>query len=251
MKTSLTNAIQGLGLSEYESRVYLASLPLGPTSVLAITRKTEMHRTTVYAIIDALKQKGLMHEETLGFKTKFAAEDPAQLEALLEKKRADFRAALPELAALYGHQGADGSLVFYEGLNGVKNAYETILEELKAGDEWLAISDTEQWHALDAGYFRSFVERRAKKRLDVRTIFRDTPLARESKQFERNFSMHIKLVPQQQHFTMSMLVTPKHMLLHSLTTPTEAILVRHPSAIAMQRQVFNLLWESLPNTEIQ
>lgn len=240
-------AIKHLGLTDHEAAVYVTSLSLGPSSVLEIARKTDMHRTTVYAVIEALKAKGLMHEEARGFKKKFAAENPEKLESTLDRMRGAFRESLPELMALYNAHGGESAIKYYEGLKAVENVYDEILAELKPREEWLAISDTQLWYDLDPAYFDALLEKRAKKQLDVRLILKDSAKAREFRMFAKNFSMRVKIVPEDQAFKMSLLVTPRHLLLHALTDATSAIFIKNQRAVEMQRQVFNLMWEALPN----
>ena len=55
----LQSILKNIGLSETEAEVYLASLSLGPTTILKIARSSGVKRTSVYTIIDALKEKGL------------------------------------------------------------------------------------------------------------------------------------------------------------------------------------------------
>ena len=48
------------GLTDNESKVYLALIDLGPSLAGQIARKTGMHRRTVYDTIEMLIQKGLI-----------------------------------------------------------------------------------------------------------------------------------------------------------------------------------------------
>ena len=53
----LVKILENLGLSDNEARVYLASLSLGSTTIMKIAQTAEIKRTTVYSVIDSLKQK--------------------------------------------------------------------------------------------------------------------------------------------------------------------------------------------------
>ena len=48
------------GLTDNESKVYLALIDLGPSLAGQIARKTGMHRRTVYDTIEMLIEKGLI-----------------------------------------------------------------------------------------------------------------------------------------------------------------------------------------------
>jgi sugar-specific transcriptional regulator TrmB len=70
--TKLTKILTDLGLSEHEALVYLANISLGPTTILKIAQAAEIKRTTVYAVIESLKTKGLINVQIKGFKKLFA-----------------------------------------------------------------------------------------------------------------------------------------------------------------------------------
>jgi len=54
----LIQELQKLGLSDKESKVYLASLELGPAPIAAIAKQASVNRPTTYVIIESLIKKG-------------------------------------------------------------------------------------------------------------------------------------------------------------------------------------------------
>ncbi len=76
LSDKLIKKLENIGLSENESRVYLASLSLGPAIVRDIARVSQVKRTTIYSLIDSLKQQGLMHVEEKGLKKLFTPSAP-------------------------------------------------------------------------------------------------------------------------------------------------------------------------------
>jgi sugar-specific transcriptional regulator TrmB len=75
-----------LGYSEKESRVYLASLEIGPTSVQNIAKKADVKRVTTHAVLNVLMKRGLIEVTTVGKKRMYAATSP---EILLTHLRAE------------------------------------------------------------------------------------------------------------------------------------------------------------------
>jgi len=69
-----------LGLTETETRTYLAMLQLGPESVQNIARKADVSRTAAYDLIESLQNKGLASSFQEGKKKLFSAEDPEKLD---------------------------------------------------------------------------------------------------------------------------------------------------------------------------
>ncbi len=119
--------LQNLGLSEKESKVYLAALELGPETVQNIARKAEINRTTAYLQIELLKQKGLVSEFDKGKKTFYTAESPERVLNLLnnfqqelEFKKSEVMRILPALNDLFAGAGEKPKVRFFEGIEGVR-----------------------------------------------------------------------------------------------------------------------------------
>ena len=68
-----------LGYSEKESRVYLASLELGPTSVQNIAKKAGVKRVTTHAVLNVLMKRGMFEVSVVGKKRNYAATSPEVL----------------------------------------------------------------------------------------------------------------------------------------------------------------------------
>ncbi len=243
-KMSLTETVKSLGLTDYEARVYMTALGLGPTTALDIARKSGIHRTTVYTVIDSLKLKGLLHEEAYGLKTKFVADSPEKLELSLERKRSELHEALPQLMAIYNTAGTDSSFKIYEGLEAVKSVYTGILKDLRPHDEYCAITDHGPWIDLDKDFFTAFLERRAELRLTQRILLQDTERARESKQVERNFNEHIRILPTAVTLNTNLVITPRLIMMHALQEPISAVVLTDKSYIKMQKEFFEVMWDS-------
>jgi sugar-specific transcriptional regulator TrmB len=246
MKTNeLTGILQDLGLTENESRVYFSSLSLGPSTILKVARASGLKRTTVYSVMESLKQKGLANVQVEGFKKKFVAENPEKLETMLEIKRGKLRSLLPEFSALYNLQGGESLLKNYEGLQAVKNVYENLIRDIKPGEDYLVFSSQDDWISLDKEYFMDFLYRRAKLPIKIRMIFTDTPLAHEWKKMEKNFNSSIKILPKETDFKSNLVVTPERLLIHQLTPPVMGIVIENKSVIKLHTEMYEVIWKSL------
>lgn len=243
-KTGVVAAIKELGLSDYEAEVYVTLLSLGPTTVLEVARKTGMHRTTVYAVVAALKKSGLVHEELNRLKTRIVADDPTKLEVVLEQKRSLFRKALPELVELFNKQGTESELRIYDGIEAVKSVYSNILKDLKPREEYCAATNHGLWIDLDKEFFTKFLERRAELPVTNRILLEDTERGLESKKLERNFNEHIRILPKEVTLNTNLVITPRLLMMHPLQEPITAIVLNNPSFIKMQKEFFEVMWNS-------
>src|SRR3989344_1317230 len=166
-KEEIQNALIDFGLSENEALVYLAALSLGPSSVQDIAKEARLKRTTLYPIIESLKNRGLVNTHVHGLRKVFAAEEPERLESIIERRKERLKTILPELNAIHSLKSGESFIKFYEGTEGVKGVYDTILDDLKPGDPYLIMSDMEKFLSIDEEYFKHFIEKRARMNFKV------------------------------------------------------------------------------------
>lgn len=244
----LLDALQSIGLSENEARVYFAALSLGSSTIQKIAKLADIKRTTTYSIVESLKHKGLVTIHVMGFKQLFVAEHPSRVESLLELRRNNFYKYLPQLEALYNLKGAESVIKFYDGIQGTKNVYEGLLQDIQPSDDYLVIGDTAQWYNLDPHYFQSFMERRA-KRAHTRLLLQYSAKAKEIKKYEKNYNLEIRFLPQKTLLSTNIIIIPRRMIIHQLIPPIMAIAIENESIIATNRQMFEIMWEALPNSQ--
>jgi HTH-type transcriptional regulator, sugar sensing transcriptional regulator len=135
-ETELISHIEELGLSNKEARVYIASLMIGPASVQKLADQSGIKRVTTYVILESLIGLGLVSQTTKGKKTFFTAEDPSNLQRLIEKReheladqKQNFEHILPQLTSLgqAPHSGANVKL--YDSADGVRTLMNTFIQE--------------------------------------------------------------------------------------------------------------------------
>ena len=245
MKTEgMHKTLIDIGLSESEATVYLASLSLGPSTVLKLARASELKRTTVYRVIEDLQKRGLMKIELTGLKQLYSAEDPKRLDAVLKSREKEFSEKLPEFEALYNLKQSGAEVRYYQGLESVKSALNMILKDTKSNDEYLVIADQESWFNQDSKFFEDFMERRANKNLRIRMLLKDSELTRTHKKFERNYNISIKILPKDTKLNTDLCITPQHFMIQQIKIPVVALVVDNQSIIETHREMFEILWSA-------
>lgn len=244
-KQDIKDTLIDFGLSEYEAMVYLASLSLGPATVNEIAKRSGVKRTTVYPVIESLKNKGIMSIQINGLKKTYRAESPEKLEGIIEQKKARLKRMMPELTAIQNLKNNESFIKYYEGVKGVKTVYDSILDGLRPGDEYLIISDMERFLKMDREYFTNFIDRRAKLNLKVKTIIHDTEDAQYYKKIERNTNQEIKILDKSADFTANLVILPNKVVITQIVEPILSIVIENKSIVDMQRKEFNIIWNSL------
>ncbi len=245
-KEQLTEVLQEFGLTEHEAFVYLASIQIGPSTVISIADAASIKRTTVYGVLESLQQKGLVRIEVKGFKQLFTAESPEKLETVLELRRAKLKSALPELSALYNLKGGESFIKYYEGLEAMRNAYDSLIEDLHPKDDYFVLANEDYWYALDADYFEGFRQRRKKVAMNCQLIFKDSELGRMHKRLQRNYNCTVKLLPAGVNISTNLIVIPKKVVIHQLVEPNITIIIENKSVVQMHQEMFRIIWNALP-----
>ena len=245
MQNKLHKVINELGLTSNESAVYLAALSLGPTTVMNIAKFSEVERANVYRVIESLELKGLMVVTIDGFKKKYEAADPSHLERLLEERRKEFSAVLPELKSLYNTGGGVSEIKFFRGVNGLKGVYEDILKELKSSDFYYVISNLDAWYSIDSDFLERFVQKRIKNNLRVKMLLQDNEKAQENKKFQTNFLQEVEILPHDTKLETDTIITPKKVIIVQLKDPITTFVIENNSIVTAHKQYFETMWKLL------
>lgn len=105
--------LEAYGLDEKEAKVYLAGLELGSATVLELARRSDLPRTTLYPILEKLKQCGVFREGKNKFSTVYFAEAPNQLLEKMKERETELASRMPELELLQGTSCMDPGVKEY------------------------------------------------------------------------------------------------------------------------------------------
>lgn len=247
-KNKYIELLKEMGLSEHESAVYFTMVHLGPSTILRIARASEIKRTTIYYVIDSLKEKGLARVEIEGFKKLYTAESPIKIKSLIESRSIRFNESLGDLLAYYNKSESDGNtaIKIYEGLEATKSVYNKILSEIKNGEDYLVIAGMKKAFDMDKDFFKDLQERRARLPINVRILMAD-PNNEESqrlKKYEQNFNVKARFLPANTVLTTNTVITPQRILIHQMEPPIMAIVIENQSTIKTHREFFEIMWNS-------
>lgn len=168
--------MQTLGLSEAELSVYLATLELGQAQIQDISRKSGVKRTSIYNFIDSLKERQLLSELRKGKRKLYSAANPSALLQMQKSRVVSMERLVPELLAINNNARNKPRVSFHEGKAGVQEVYNIALHDKQTIYAW---EDLDRMLALLPDFLRKYAVERSTKNIPLRSIVRDTPLARE------------------------------------------------------------------------
>jgi sugar-specific transcriptional regulator TrmB len=154
------------GLTDNEEKVYLALLDLGPSLAGQISRKSGLHRRTVYDTTEMLIKKGLIGYILKNNRRLFQASNPERIIQILKEKENSLIPAISELKEKYSKTKEKEETNFYKGKEGLKTVFE---DQLNA-KEILILGASKKAYEYFEFYFHWYDQTRKKKKILARII---------------------------------------------------------------------------------
>lgn len=156
------------GFKEKEAKLYLALLELGEGNVLDIARKSGIKRTTVYHVLEELKNRGIVSSTKKDEKVIYIPTDPRNIREDLKEKEAIFEKALPTLLSISNILEKKPAIKYFEGLEGIKELYR---DELQYSDSEILAWWSESYNIFGDDFFYDYyMPERSKKKIWVRVM---------------------------------------------------------------------------------
>lgn len=133
--------LQEAGLTDGETRTYLALLELGASTSGPIIEKSGVNRSIIYRILEKLIKKGLVSYITKEKTKYYQAASPNKLLDYVESREKEIKQNKNKIQKLIPQLLLKQKLVkkseatIYEGFRGLMTAYENRYQKLKEGDE--------------------------------------------------------------------------------------------------------------------
>jgi len=173
-----TKILEKIGLTEGESRVYLALLRLGTSTIGKIIKEASVSNSKVYDILDRLSKKGLVGTVIINNRKNFEAKDPSRLKEFVESKereikeeKRDIEDLMPKLQQIRKYAEPIQEAEILQGTKGIKTYTEMILNKLQEGDTFYILGAPKEANELLGAYFQDWHERRVKKKVHCKILY--------------------------------------------------------------------------------
>lgn len=158
-----THLLKKLGMNSKEIKLYLALLELGSSGANLLSRRINENRTSTYSLLQSMQKKGHIYYYTKANVKCYAPTDPQYLINHYCDGAKYLKNLLPELLAINNQIGHKPKITFYEGVQGIKQLSEILLEVPGSVRESFMGVDEKNIHPEIKQYFEEdFVNRRIK-----------------------------------------------------------------------------------------
>ena len=178
MKSSIQENLRKAGLTENESKTYLALLETGPSQAGVITRKTGLHRRVIYDTLEMLIKKGLIGYMKKNNIKLFQASSPSRILEIVEEKASSIQEIMPDMMQFFQQTKEKEETNFYKGKEGLKTVFE---DQLNEGKEILILGASPLAYEILELYFHWFDKRRVKNKIKTKIIFNQSERMKNKK----------------------------------------------------------------------
>ncbi|MFH1291821.1 MAG: helix-turn-helix domain-containing protein [bacterium] len=240
---NISQILKNLGLNSKETKIYLALLELGTGTVQQVAREAKIKRTNVYDHLGDMKAMGLLSEIKHDKKTLLIPENPQILKQKACENLENINHAMPELLGIFNTPGSKPTIKFYEGKQGLKQAFERILQEVDSGI--YAITDAEQMMAtMDEKYMWNWAVRRANKDITYQAIIKEGKKGKMAKKLDKKQKRETKLVKDVK-FSTEILIFDNKVAMMSYKKPYSATIIEDIAVADTMRAMWKGWWNSL------
>jgi sugar-specific transcriptional regulator TrmB len=240
MSKKILKNIMNIGLSEREAQVYLATLENGTSVVSDIAKTAGYNRITTYTILEKLLLRGLVTQTNKKDMKHFTAIAPEIFAKDVMQRARDFKQDLPLLKSLSGGNESRPVVQFFEGLEGVKKAYQ---ETLKSRTEILNYANSKNLREHWPDYDDEYVSKRAKKKKFLRGLAPDDEPGCMVRADDKKYFREIRLLSQKLFWVENEInIFDDKLLITSFSPQVFAILIQSKAVADTQRQIFEMSW---------
>lgn len=248
---ALERALDELGLTEHEKRLYLVSLTLGSASISTLAEHLGLSRPNVYKVIAGLVKRGLA--QFSGGKTKYAkafvVESPSTVHQLLRKKQDEansvdmaLTAELPGLIGLYEQGSRPANVRVLQGKKEFVEAYVRVFEEADTSIRFFGAID--KFLETIGGEFGDVrIKRRVERNVPLRALALPSVEAEAMRAKDAENLRTTRILSGAASFTSSFYLFADKVVFWQPESPS-AILVEDRSLATMLGSMYDLLWDN-------
>lgn len=229
--------LEKIGLSPNETKCYLTLLRIGSASANEISRKSGIHRVSVYDALRGLHEKGLISQITKSNKLLFEAANPEKLIDIIKEKEEvlqEVKNVIPKLLQEFKMIKEKQEIHSFKGIAGVKTVLQEMLnsktEILDFGAEYKIKEflpyDYQKWD-------KERVKRKIKMRIVANIKIKHTKL----------LLTKMKYVPSEFHSSVSTYIFNDKVALIMWVENPLAIIIEHKAVYESYKNYFEYLWK--------
>lgn len=247
--------LKKLGLSDREAAVYLASLALGPSVVVQISRKSGVARPTTYLMLDNLIKRGLVSIYVRADKQYYVAENPEHLRELLKMEQDRLKEydrnlddLIPKLQAFMWTEDPRPVVRYYDGKEGLRVMRSDMVRVSHPKDVWYQFAPLDHLQEVFGEKDSTYERQRLARLIVSKTIFTTRSKALREKILAEANTRYVKrrfVSPEKFKSGTGITVLRDRVALGTMEGKVGGFIVESSSVANAMREIFELAWNGL------
>lgn len=170
-------ALDEIGMTYGEKKVYLSLLDLGESTTGQIISNSGITSSKVYLILEKLENKGLVSHVVKNNIKYFQVANPERILDYLEEKKKkidkdkeEIEKILPFLKSKLA-QKTPQETKMYHGYQGLKSALAEFIKDLKEGEEYVVFGSQGHFGEMYENFIKNFYIEKERKKIKTRLIY--------------------------------------------------------------------------------
>ena len=227
-----------IGLTKTEERVYVALLKKGNSLASALIRKLQLHRATVYDVLERLIEKGLVNYMVIDKKKHYEANPPEKILDILRERKKEFEEKEIEAIKIVKvwskikEKTPSSNVQILSGKEGLKNLMSGLLKV----KEFLVLGGEIRFSEYLPIYTKHWIKEREKKKIYARILCSLT--VRKSWKFNKH-----KKLPKDLSFPSATITFGNKVAILLPEEPLKIILIESEQTSRAYKSEFEVLWK--------
>ncbi len=229
--------LEKVGLSPNESKCYLTLIKIGSSSANEVSRKSGVHRVSVYDALRGLSGKGLVSQIIKSNKLLFEAGNPKKILELIKEKEAkleDAKRIIPELLLDFNSDNEKQEVHSFKGIVGIKTIFKEMLDSKEEILDFGAEFKIKEFLPYD---YPKWDKERIKRKIKMR-IIANRKIGNVKLKLTK-----IKYIPKEFNSSVSTYLFEKKVALIMWVENPIGILIEHKAIYESYKNYFNYLWK--------
>ena len=230
--------LEQIGLTEYESKIYLALLSHGQISAYELAEKAGLYRQVTYDSLKRLEEKGFVSSVQEGKTKLFKATNPKLILELLNEKAENYKQVLPKLIEMDKASQNPLTVENYKGGNIL--ALRDIINTLKeAKDKIVLCTAIDEYLPLDK---YNLIVRQYERDLINYNIKEKVIIKESSKGIFQKGTSKYKKIPKKFFNENPIQIYGDNVQILVWGNPDHLIIIRNKNVAEAYRKQFELMW---------
>lgn len=230
--------LEKTGLSPNEAKCYITLLKIGSASANEVSRKSGVHRVSVYDALRGLHEKGLVSQITKTSKLLFEASNPEKINELVEIKEAQLeeaRSIVPELTNIFKSAKEKQEVHSFKNIVGIKTIFNEMLNSKTEILDFGAEYKIKEFLPYDYG---KWDKERVKRKIRMRII------ANEKIKPVKISLTAIRYIPSEFNSKVSTYIFDGKVALVMWVDNPIGIIIEHKAVYESYKNYFKYLWKT-------